>query len=104
VTRAETLCGQSGARFLRDHAVAEILDRIKRALTGKDSRFLTENQRKVYSDLAGKLDVMMKYYQDAVANTSESEGESNAETKYNKRNRNAGERPYAREYGRTNYG
>jgi len=71
----------TAAQHIMD-VVADILDRIRQALTGKDSRSLTDNQRKVYSDLAGKLDTMMKYYQDAVTNASESEGAANGIAKY----------------------
>lgn len=61
---------------------ADIFDRIRTALTGGDGRALTENQKKVYQDLAGRFDVMMKYYQDAVANVRESEGMANSDARY----------------------
>ena len=57
-------------------------DRIRTALTGGDGRTLSENQRKVYEDLAGRLDVMMQYYRDAVENVRESEGTAHSGAKF----------------------
>lgn len=69
---------------------AEIFDRIKRALSGGNVKSLTENQRKVYEDLAGRMDVMLKYYQDAVDVAKVSDGTA-AESR-----EDAGNRKYSR--------
>ena len=57
-------------------ALNDLLDRVKAALRGEsvETRTLTPEQRAVYSDLAGKLDTMLKLYGDALENVRESEG------------------------------
>lgn len=57
---------------------AEILDRIRQAMSGKDARSLTDAQLEVYKDLEGRLDVMLKYYNDAIENVRDSEGTANS--------------------------